>query len=227
MSAQESNTGRDYIVEYRAGQFQDGSLVLRFSGDPSEREIRDALVAHGLPRKALEQVRARPMSRGRRPTGTSLGQPDPARPRDHRFTRSETPQLSGTYDPRTGRETRVSSAAGTTGVAGAGSVTGGRSDGQGTEKKGGCLGRLIGLTVAYFVIMGFISTPAINLGQVSGDLVQPKDNPVTECLQQLDSRTYDQEEGLLGQLVSREVTNFPVTPANAAFLVSCVAGAVS
>ena len=53
--------GRDYIVEYRAGQFQNGSLVLRFGSDPSEKQLRDALVAHGLPARALEEVRARPM----------------------------------------------------------------------------------------------------------------------------------------------------------------------
>ena len=55
------NVGRDYIVEYKAGQFQHGSLVLRFDDDPSEAQIRAALVDHGLPAKALEEVRARPL----------------------------------------------------------------------------------------------------------------------------------------------------------------------
>lgn len=65
MSAQPDSSGglsRDYIVEYRAGQFQNGSLVLRFDSAPSEKQLRDALLAYGLPSHALEEVRARPMS---------------------------------------------------------------------------------------------------------------------------------------------------------------------
>lgn len=59
------NVGRDYIVEYQAGQFQHGSLVLRFPDDPSDMQIRAALVDHGLPAKALQEVRARPLGAGR------------------------------------------------------------------------------------------------------------------------------------------------------------------
>ena len=59
------NVGRDYIVEYKAGQFQHGSLVLRFPDDPSDAQIRAALVDHGLPAKALQEVRARPLGSGR------------------------------------------------------------------------------------------------------------------------------------------------------------------
>ncbi|NLF89779.1 MAG: hypothetical protein GX570_00290 [Corynebacterium marinum] len=54
MSAQPGSSGgpsRDYIVEYRAGQFQNGSLVLRFDTEPSEKQLREALIAHGLPPK--------------------------------------------------------------------------------------------------------------------------------------------------------------------------------
>lgn len=79
MSAQPGSSGgpsRDYIVEYRAGQFQNGSLVLRFDTEPSEKQLREALIAHGLPAKALEEVRARPMHATRlRPVAHSSPQP--------------------------------------------------------------------------------------------------------------------------------------------------------
>lgn len=91
MSAQPDSSGglsRDYIVEYRAGQFQNGSLVLRFDSDPSEKQLRDALIAHGLPARALEEVRARPMHSTRmRPVVHSTPHtqqavlPEPVKPR--------------------------------------------------------------------------------------------------------------------------------------------------
>ena len=43
------NAGRDYIVEYRTTQFQQGSLVLRFDEDPSDMQLRDALIRQDYP----------------------------------------------------------------------------------------------------------------------------------------------------------------------------------
>ncbi|WIM72425.1 hypothetical protein QP028_15545 [Corynebacterium suedekumii] len=67
MSAQPTpeQPAQDFIVEYRAGQFQNGSLVLRFQGTPNEQQLRAALKDFGLPSSAVEEVRARPMNSGR------------------------------------------------------------------------------------------------------------------------------------------------------------------
>lgn len=59
------NPAQDYIVEYRAGQFQNGSLVLRFDHHPSEQDLRNALKDFGLPPSAVQDVRARPLNTGR------------------------------------------------------------------------------------------------------------------------------------------------------------------
>lgn len=59
------NPAQDYIVEYRAGQFQNGSLVLRFDSHPSEQVLRSALKDFGLPPSAVQEVRARPLNSGR------------------------------------------------------------------------------------------------------------------------------------------------------------------
>lgn len=55
------NAGRDYIVEYRTTQFQQGSLVLRFDEDPSPAVLRAALIRHGVSGKSLTEVSARPL----------------------------------------------------------------------------------------------------------------------------------------------------------------------
>lgn len=55
------NAGRDYIVEYRTTQFQQGSLVLRFDEDPSPATLRAALIRHGVPGSALTEMSARPL----------------------------------------------------------------------------------------------------------------------------------------------------------------------
>ena len=60
------NGGRDYIVEYQTGQFQRGSLVLRFDDDPSEAQLRLALARAGVPVHRIEEVAARPLETGRR-----------------------------------------------------------------------------------------------------------------------------------------------------------------
>lgn len=219
MATQAENTGREYIVEYRAGQFQNGSLVLRFAHDPSERELRDALVAYGLPGRALEQVRARPVP----PVRINTPRPRPGG-RDSR-TRAgarpgNTPQLRGTHDPSTGRETWVSSAAGT-------SPTTSPTVGTGPEQKrsGGCLGPLLALVVMAFLVVGLFSQPAIDVGGQVGSLVPEDTNPTTVCIDSLEFLG-DPDEGLLSQLFSTSPTDFPVTPANAAFLVSCMATAL-
>lgn len=63
------NAGRDYIVEYRTTQFQQGSLVLRFDDDPSPATLRAALIRHGIPGKTLTEMSARPLDgRGARQT---------------------------------------------------------------------------------------------------------------------------------------------------------------
>lgn len=88
MSAQSESSGglsREYIVEYRAGLFQNGSLVLRFDAEPGEQQLREALIAYGLPARALEEVRARPL-RSSGPQHRSLT-PPPAVP-----TTTQTPQ---------------------------------------------------------------------------------------------------------------------------------------
>lgn len=78
------NVGRDYIVEYRTGQFQQGSLVLRFDKEPSQAQLMRALIDHGLPAHALEDVSARPLETGRiwesahRPVRASPTTPPPA-----------------------------------------------------------------------------------------------------------------------------------------------------
>lgn len=76
------NVGRDYIVEYTVGQFQHGSLVLRFADDPSDAQIRTALVDHGLKAASLQEVSARPLGTARAPQPVAA--PAPALPRASR-----------------------------------------------------------------------------------------------------------------------------------------------
>ncbi|QGU04643.1 hypothetical protein [Corynebacterium comes] len=102
MSAQPDSSGglsRDYIVEYRAGQFQNGSLVLRFDAQPTDKQLRDALIAHGLPARALEEVRARPLHPSRPRTishpGPRTSVPSPTLPETPPARRKQASGCSG------------------------------------------------------------------------------------------------------------------------------------
>jgi hypothetical protein len=190
MSAQPDSSGplsRDYIVEYRAGQFQNGSLVLRFDAEPSERQLREALLAYGLPARAVEEVRARPLH----PSGPRQVSPTP---RTARPTLSATPQA-----PEVKRR----------------------------KAPGGSGGRL--LLILLIVAFGAGAAVAENAkvaGTLAGDFLN-SETMVVGCTDALaTARTAaDPGEGFIGGLFSQEPTAFAVTPANAAFYVSCLAAA--
>lgn len=196
MSAQQEDAGQDYIVEYRAGQFQNGSLVLRFRQQPSEREIRQALVDFGLPAGALEEVRARPMS------GIRIWS---------EATRASA-RGSGSRDGRSAAAVGAGSAARSTP----------QTTVQGEEKKGGCTASIMVIVLIYFVVVGLFAQPAISYGEGMGAFLPESANPAVECFRSIEGFTYGQDEGLLEQLFSTEPTEFPVTPANAAYYLSCL-----
>lgn len=193
MSAQPESSGglsRDYIVEYRAGQFQNGSLVLRFDAEPSERQLREALIAYGLPARALEEVRARPLqSSGPRHLSPTARQTVPATP--------PTPQPTQVRQP--------------------------------TKKKApGCSG---GRILAILLIVAFgagvtFAEDAKVAGMLAGDFLTTE-TMVVGCADALErARTAaDPGEGFIGGLFSQEPTAFAVTPANAAFYISCISAA--
>lgn len=183
MSAQPDSSGglsRDYIVEYRAGQFQNGSLVLRFDAEPSEKQLREALIAYGLPARALEEVRARPLQ--------SSG------PR----------HLSPTPQPT---QTQTQPA---------------------KKKDPGCSGGRM-IVILLVIAFGAGATVAENAkvaGRFAGDFLT-SETMVVGCANALGAAraAADPGEGFIDGLFAQEPTAFAVTPANAAFYVSCLSAA--
>lgn len=192
MSAQPDSSGglsRDYIVEYRAGQFQNGSLVLRFDAEPSEKQLREALLAYGLPARALEEVRARPLqSSGPRHLSPTTQQTVPATP--------QTPQAMPTV--------------------------------QAQRKAPGCSGGRM-IVILLLIAFGAGATVAENAkvaGRFAGDFLT-SETMVVGCANALGAAraAADPGEGFIDGLFSQEPTTFAVTPANAAFYISCLSAA--
>ncbi|MCS5479521.1 hypothetical protein NYP18_07610 [Corynebacterium sp. YIM 101645] len=189
MSAQPESSGglsRDYIVEYRAGQFQNGSLVLRFDAEPNERQLREALIAYGLPARALEEVRARPLQ--------SSG------PR-----RSPVAQSSQATLPTPLPQPELAE-----------------------KKRPGCSGGRM-FMILLIIAFGAGATLADNAkvaGMFAGDFLTTE-TMVVGCANALGAAraAADPGEGFIGALLSQEPTAFAVTPANAAFYVSCLSAA--
>ncbi|RNE49181.1 hypothetical protein [Corynebacterium alimapuense] len=186
---------QDYIVEYRAGQFQNGSLVLRFSGDPDEKTLRAALQNFGLPASALEEVRARPLNTGRMWDNVSTSRDtlsDSRWPQESVSAPTTAPTSAPTVlstPPR--RRPRLPS-----------------------------LPTFIVIAALVFVALGFQAIPAKEQGQGVGELLS-EDSPTLEiCGDALTE--FGAGNGGPRQLLSDEPTQFPFTPANAAFFISCV-----
>ena len=177
------NGGRDYIVEYQTGQFQRGSLVLRFDEDPSDMQLRDALIRQGLPARALDQVSARPLETGR------MWEAAQRRP-----------------TPATGVGTAVNTPPPT----------------KTTPRKRNRWGTLFILLILFSAQMTR-SGDAIDQGEAAAQLRGEQ-----SCLSQLDHAraAADPEDGIIGGLFATAPTAFPLTPANAAFLLACQAAAL-
>lgn len=189
MPAQGQDPGRDYIVEYRAGQFQNGSLVLRFPAQPTDSQLRAALINHGLPASALEQVRARPLA-SNRPW-------ENIRPGSRQRSPATSPPPQGAAQIATQLPDR--------------------------KKTGGSwLSLLILLVVVLFVGLALRAQPAVEAGASLGALHGPRDDVATACFESLEQLGVNDQRGLTEQFLSRTVTGFPVTPANAAFYLSCL-----
>ena len=189
MPAQGQDPGQDYIVEYRAGQFQNGSLVLRFPAQPTDAQLRAALINHGLPASALEQVRARPLASSRPWENIRPGS------RQHALGASPPPQ--GATQIATQLPAR--------------------------KKKGSSwLSLLIFLVVALFAGLALRAQPAVEAGASLGTMHSPRDDVATACFESLEQLGMNDQRGLTEQFLSATVTGFPVTPANAAFYLSCL-----
>lgn len=189
MPAQGTDPGRDYIVEYRTGQFQNGSLVLRFPTPPTDSQLRAALINYGLPAAALEQVRARPLASHR--------------PWEHIRPDSRRPSLSPSSPPP--------------GASPAATQLPDR------KKRGGSwLSLLIFLVVVLFTGLALRAQPAIETGTSLGTMHGPQGAAATACFESLNQLGMHDRRDLTEQFLSRTVTGFTVTPANAAFYLSCL-----
>ncbi|MDO5669554.1 MAG: hypothetical protein Q4G50_06085 [Corynebacterium sp.] len=170
------NVGRDYIVEYKAGQFQHGSLVLRFDAEPSETQLRAALVDYGLPAKALEEIRARPL-------GSERVRPAPEQRKPAPVTRAS----------------------------------------ASTSRRGG--GVIVIPLIIGLIGFGMLQAePATDLGQVAG--MTASGSSWAHCSDRLDVARAGDDSGIIGSQFSRWPTAFVISPANAAFMVTCLGEAI-
>lgn len=187
---------RDFIVEYRAGQFQNGSLVLRFQGTPNEQELRAALKDFGLPSSAVEEVRARPMNSGRL--------------WDHIYSAHDTlsqsrwPEQSAPQKPQ--RQPRQR---GPQGIR----EPGKKSSGTGCAT-------FFAVAVLVFGVFAFSAEDAQREGEFAGYVVPSNADSFSHCFESM--RVAGARNDGADQFFGDEVTGFPVSPQNAAFLGACL-----
>lgn len=198
MSAQPTpeQPAQDFIVEYRAGQFQNGSLVLRFQGTPNEQQLRAALKDFGLPSSAVEEVRARPMNSGRL--------------WDHIYSahdtlsRSRWPEQAAPQKPQ--RQPRQRGPQG---------ITQPRKKSSGS----GCV-TFLAVAALVFGVFAFSAEDAQREGEFAGYVVPSGADAFSHCFESM--RVAGSLNDGADQFFGDEVTGFPVSPQNAAFLGACL-----
>lgn len=197
-----TSEGRDYLVSYFLNEYQRGSMVMRFQGDPSQPQLFRELLKYGLNPAALKDITASRIA-DVKDQGARYAQAQQASEaaRAHNRTMqarptSSPPQLSGT-SPR-------------------------------TTRKRGVLGPLIFVAIVVYGLLVSMASYSFNLGTIEANFRVDSSFGVAldTCRSSLGEHA-EFELAIHGEnpsLFTDRPSTFPAHPANTAFLLGCLTG---
>lgn len=202
-----SQPGQDYIVRYATSEYQNGTLVLRFTGPPGRKELLDAVADYGIRPASVRDISAEVVPslaarQSQSPRGAASWLPD--RHADSSPRRGASPGFGG---PPQGDPAQYETTVSPT---------------RSKSRAGSLGGKILGTIAVGFLLLSVLNVAAAQRGwdaaqyQFSDEI-----NRLEHCTNTIDAMgSYG--EGGIGLLFSDWPTDFPVTPPNAAFLAGCL-----
>lgn len=197
--------GRDHIVRYATSEYQNGTLVLRFTSPPGRRELLDAVANYGIVPASVRDISAEPVpSLADRQSQSLRGAASwlPDRSTQNSSRRGASPGFGG---PPQGDPAQYETTVSPT-----------------KSQTRGLIGKILGTLAIVFLVLSVLNVSAAQHGWEVAQYPFPGDmNRLEFCTSTIDAMG-SQGEGGIGLLFSDWPTDFPVTPPNAAFLAGCL-----
>lgn len=197
--------GQDYIVRYATSEYQNGTLVLRFTTPPGRKELLDAVADYGIRPASVRDISAELVpslaARQNQPSrGAASWLPD--RNAGGSPRRGASPGFGG---PPQGDPAQYETTVSPT-----------------RSRTGSFAGRILGTVAVAFLLLSVLNVAAAQRGWEAAQYPFPDNmNRLEHCTSTIDAMgSYG--EGGIGLLFSDWPTDFPVTPPNAAFLAGCL-----
>ena len=195
--------GRDYLVSYLLNEYQRGSMVMRFRGDPGQPELFRELFKYGLNPAALKDVAATRVA--------------DVKDQGARYAQAQRASEAAQAHDRTLRARHTSS-----------SKSQWSDSPPRTTRKRGVLGPLIFVAILVYGLLVSMASYSFNLGTIEANF--RVDSSLGVTLDTCRSALGDRAEfglGIYGEnpgLFTDRPSTFPAHPANAAFLLGCLTG---
>ena len=195
--------GHDYLVSYLLNEYQRGSMVMRFSGDPGQPELYRELLKYGLNPGALKDVAASRVA--------------DVKDQGARYAQAQRASEAAQAHDRTLRARQTSSPRSQW------------SDSQPRQtRRRGILGPLIFIAILVYGLLVSMASYSFNLGTIEANFRVDSSLGVTldTCRSSLGDHA-EFELAIHGEnpgLFTDRPSTFPAHPANTAFLIGCLTG---
>lgn len=229
--------GRDYMVSYFLNEYQRGSMVMRFASPPGAADLVNELQKYGLSAAALKDVSATPVAdvkdqgaryaQAQRATEAAQAQSESmhARARGPSTTSAQDRSRQRALNREAIRQGASEWPAENQGQEQWDAFRGSRT----TPKKRGCFGPLIGVAVVLYGLTAAFAVDAYDDGSFAAIVDVPPDASFGEkaeaCASSLENRAAETREiyGDHPGPFEDRISTFLPHPANASFIVGCLA----